>query len=91
MLPNQKLPENLNVIVKMEQKTSKNALCINRAAIQTTETQDEFWVMKMRNDSQVTKTPVVLGLQTDSLIEISSPNIHENDRVIIDGAFGLTD
>jgi multidrug efflux pump subunit AcrA (membrane-fusion protein) len=91
MLPDQKLPENLNVIVQMEQKTSKDALCVNRSAVQTNETQDEFWVMKMLNDSQAVKTRVTLGLQTDSLIEISSSNIQANDRIVLNGAYGLSD
>lgn len=90
-LPDKKLPENLNVIVQIEQNTSEKALCIKRSAIQTSETQDEFWVMKLVNDSLAIKVRVTLGLQNDSLCEITSGNIRPDDRLIINGAYGLDD
>ncbi|MCX6258767.1 MAG: hypothetical protein NTW49_12855 [Bacteroidia bacterium] len=90
-LPDKKLPENLNVIVQLVKKTSVDAMCIDRSAIQTNETQDAFWIMKFMNDTMAVKVPVNIGLQNDSMCEISSPVVRLNDRVIINGAYGMSD
>ncbi|MEO5944860.1 MAG: biotin/lipoyl-binding protein [Ferruginibacter sp.] len=87
---NSLLPENMNLIVRIPVKQSQQAVALPLEAIQTSETQDEFWVMKMVNDSLAIKMPVKTGLQHDSLIEILS-GVNINDRIIVKGAYGLSD
>ena len=57
----------------------------------TNETQTEFWLMKLVNDTLAIRTDIKKGLENDSLIQIISPIIDLNDRFIIDRAFGLPD
>ena len=87
---NQLLPENMNLIVHIPVEQQQNAIALPLEAIQTNETQDEFWVMKLVNDSLAVRVPVTVGLQNDSLREISS-GVGVNDKIIVKGAYGLTD
>ncbi len=87
---NSLLPENMNLIVKIPVKQSQQAIALPLEAIQTDETQEEFWVMKLANDSLAVKVPVKIGLRHDSLAEIIS-GVAINDRIILKGAYGLSD
>jgi len=87
---NQLLPENMNLIVHIPVKQKQNSVALPLDAIQTNETQEEFWVMKLVNDSLAIKVPVNVGLQNDSLREIIS-GVGVNDKIIVKGAYGLTD
>lgn len=87
---NQALPENMNVIVRIPMKQKINAVCLPLAAIQTNETQDKFWVMKLSGDSMALRIPVTVGTQNDSLKEVIS-GIGLNDKIIVQGGFGLAD
>ena len=87
---NQLLPENMNLIVHIPVKQKQNAIAVPLEAIQTNETQDAFWVMKLTNDSLAIKVPVTVGLQNDSLREIIS-GVGLTDRIVVKGAYGLTD
>ncbi|MEP6677426.1 MAG: HlyD family efflux transporter periplasmic adaptor subunit, partial [Ferruginibacter sp.] len=87
---NQLLPENLNLLVHIPVRQKLNAVSLPLEAIQTNETQDEFWVMKLINDTLAVKVPVTVGLQNDSLREIIS-GVEVKDRIIVKGAYGLSD
>ncbi len=87
---NQLLPENMNLIVHIPVKQKQNAIALPLEAIQTNETQDAFWIMKLTNDSLAIKVPVTVGLQNDSLREIIS-GVGLTDRIVVKGAYGLTD
>lgn len=87
---NQLLPENINLVASIPLKQKRDVLSLPLNAIQTNETQDDFWVMKLVNDSLAVRTPVVTGMQKDSLREIIS-GIQPGDKIIVDGAYGLTD
>jgi multidrug efflux pump subunit AcrA (membrane-fusion protein) len=87
---NSLLPENMNLIVRIPVKQTQQAIALPLEAIQTDETQNEFWVMKLANDSLAIKVPIKTGLQHDSLIEILS-GVNINDRIIVKGAYGLSD
>lgn len=90
-LPEQSLPENLNVILRIPYKKSVNTLCITTSAVQTDELQKDFWLMKVVHDSLAVKVPVQTGLRNDSLTEIVSKNISISDNIISKGAYGLSD
>ena len=86
----QSLPENMNVIVRIPMKQKMNAICLPLNAIQTNETQDDFWVMKLSGDSMALRVPVKIGTQNDSLKEVIS-GIKLSDKIIVQGGYGLAD
>lgn len=85
------LPENLNLQVQFILARHSKALLIPKAALMTNETQKEFWVMKIVDDSIAIKFPVIPGIQNDSIIEILSSDLKNGDLVISEGAYGLAD
>lgn len=85
------LPENLNLIVKFISSKNNNSILIQKEALMTNETQDNFWVMKLVNDSLAVNVPVVKGIENEGLVEIVSGNLVQNDQIITEGAYGLPD
>ncbi|MBB3187578.1 efflux RND transporter periplasmic adaptor subunit [Microbacter margulisiae] len=90
-LTNEPLPENLNVIIRFIDLQHHHTLLLPKSAIQTNETQDHFWVMKVVHDTLAIKVPVIKGIENDSTIEILNPVISPSDPIITDGGYGLTD
>ncbi|MBS1756253.1 MAG: HlyD family efflux transporter periplasmic adaptor subunit [Bacteroidetes bacterium] len=87
---NSLLPENMNLIVRIPMMQASQAISLPLEAIQTDETQENFWVMKLVNDSIAIKVPVKTGLQHDSLIQILS-GVNMTDKIIVTGGYGLSD
>jgi hypothetical protein len=52
---------------------------------------DNFWVMKLINDSTAVRVPVTKGISSDDIIEIVSPLFNLTDRIINSGQYGLAD
>jgi len=88
---NQQLPENLNVTVQFVLEKHMNSFLIPRDALMTNEKLNDFWLMKMQNDSLAIKIPVHKGIENDSLVEVFSNELKINDLIINEGAFGLPD
>jgi len=89
-LPHLSLPENLNVIIRFPYRQALNVLCIPKAALQTDELQQEFWVMKVVH-SMALKVPVSIGLQSDSIVEVKPGMLQSGDRIITEGSYELAD
>ena len=85
------LPENLNVIVTFTSMDKKNSTILPKDVVLTNETQDEFWIMKVNQDSLALKVPVKIGITNIEEIEILSPALSKSDIVIQKGSFGLPD
>jgi hypothetical protein len=68
-----------------------NAIALPKSAVITNETESEFWVMKLLNDSMAVKLDIKKGIQTDSLVQVLDPVLSLNDRFITEGAYGLPD
>src|ERR1035437_5236441 len=85
------VPANLNLIVKIQLKTLVNAVALPKSAVATNETESEFWVMKIINDSTAVKLDIKKGIETDSLVQIKEPVLSANDRFVTQGAYGLPD
>jgi len=85
------LPENLNLIVQFINEKHSRSLLVLKEAIMTNETQSEFWVMKIVDKNLAIKVPIIKGIENDSIIEISSPDIIKDDLLINEGAYGLPD
>lgn len=86
-----RLPENLNLTIIFIQEEHKQTNLVSRNSLMTDETQSEFWVMKIINDTLAVRIPVIKGIEDDSVTEISSPLLNKNDLIISEGAYGLPD
>ena len=88
---NLKLPENLVATVQLVKRTKPNTQVVDKSCVLTDETMENFWVMKLINDSTAVKVPVTKGISTDDKIEILSPAFNASDRIINSGQYGLAD
>lgn len=85
------IPENLIATVKVAKSSKTSGYSLPKSAVLADETQTEFWVMKMLNDSIAVKTPVKKGIETNDRIEILSPVFSATDKILVSGNFGLSD
>lgn len=85
------LPENLIALVKIVKCSKNNACTLPKEAVLTDETQTDFWVMKLINDSTAVRVDVEKGIETDEKVEILKPTFTEKDRIVLTGNFGLAD
>ena len=85
------LPANLNAIVKIVKGSKERAAVLPKPAVLSNETQTEFWVMKMINDTIAIKVPVTKGFENNNEVEITVPEFLKSDRIILTGNYGLPD
>ena len=85
------LPENLVATVEITKNGKQHAQVVDKNCVLTNETVDNFWVMKLINDSTAVKVPIVKGISTDTRVEILSPKFSKNDRLVNTGNYGLAD
>jgi hypothetical protein len=85
------LPENLIAKVRVIKSFKGTASSLPKTAVLTDETQTEFWVMKMMNDSTAAKVAIKKGIETVERIEILSPVFAAADKILITGNYGLSD
>ena len=85
------LPQNLNMMIKFVSARHRQAFLVSKSSLMTDETQTEFWIMRVENDSIAVKVPVTRGIAKDSIVEILSPQLDVNDLIIYEGAYGLPD
>lgn len=90
-VPANQLPVNLVAKVAIEKTAKTNAVFLPRPAVLANETQTEFWVMKVMNDTTAVKVPVKKGLETNGQIEIVSPAFTAADQFVLSGNYGLAD
>jgi hypothetical protein len=60
-------------------------------AILGDETQTEFWVMKLLNDSIAIKVNVTKGYENNNEVEITGSDFMPTDRIVLTGNYGLPD
>ncbi len=85
------LPEGLIGSVKLTKLFHPLAQILPKNAILSNETADEFWVMKLINDSTAVKIRVNKGIEGKNTTEVMSPKFLKTDRIIITGNYGLAD
>jgi len=88
---NRPLPENLNMIIKFISEKHRDTFLVSKSSLMTDETQSEFWIMRIEDDSIAVKIPVTTGIVNDSIVEIVSPQLNLHDMIIYVGAYGLPD
>lgn len=90
-MPNEDLPENLNVQVRMVYREDVNAMTVPRTAVQTNELLTKYWVLKLTKDSMAIKHPVIPKLKNDSLVQIESNGLQLGDKVVTEGGYQMQD
>lgn len=85
------LPENLIVKIEVSKNVKGEKQLLLKPCVLSDEMMQEFWVMKLIDDSTAVKVPVIIGNKNDKEIEIISPLFAANDRIIITGNYGLAD
>ncbi|WP_448699195.1 efflux RND transporter periplasmic adaptor subunit [Mucilaginibacter sp. AW1-3] len=87
-----KLPEGANLKVVIPLSDPQQGLAVPVKAVQTDETQEHFWVFKLGADGKAYKIAVKAGkISPDSLQEVQTNQLTVNDKIILDGAYGLAD
>ena len=89
--PVPELPENLAVQIELDRTAPRRVPTLPQAAVLTNETQTEFWVMRLLNDSTAVKVPVQRGPEQAGRVEIVSPDFKPQDRILLTGNYGLDD
>lgn len=87
----QNIPENLIVKVRVIKNSGKNTPSLPKSAVLSDETQTDFWVMKMTNDSTAVKVSIKKGVETNGRVEILSPEFLFSDRILVTGNYGVSD
>jgi hypothetical protein len=88
---NHPIPEKLVAKALLIKSAKSSAPSLPKLAVLSNETQDEFWVMKLINDSTAVKTPIKKGLESGGKVEILSPTFNAKDRIALTGNYGLAD
>jgi hypothetical protein len=86
-----RLPGNMIVTIKLAKSSNEKASVLPKQAVLGNETQTEFWVMKLLNDSTAVKIVVSKGFENNEEVEITNPVFLPSDRIILTGNYGLSD
>ena len=89
--PSHAIPEGLIAKVKLIKVYRSKAQVLPKSAVLSNETEDQFWVMKMINDSTAIRVPVKKGIENGQFIEVVNPVFKPQDRIISTGNYGLAD
>jgi len=85
------IPENMIVKILVDKSLQHKSQIIDRNCLLSDALMNNFWVMKLINDSVAVRVPVSIGNQTHEQIELLSPQFTEQDQIINEGAYGLGD
>jgi multidrug efflux pump subunit AcrA (membrane-fusion protein) len=85
------LPANLIAKVKVIKTARSSTVSLPKQSVLSDETQTNFWVMKLMDDSTAVKVHVTKGLEINDKIEIVSPKFSASDKFLLTGNYGLAD
>jgi multidrug efflux pump subunit AcrA (membrane-fusion protein) len=85
------IPEGLIAKVRLTKVNHAQAQVLPKSAVLANETEDEFWVMKLINDSTAVKINVKKGIENQNTIEVLDPKFSKTDRIITAGNYGIAD
>ncbi len=85
------IPEGLIAKVRLTKVSHAQAQVLPKSAVLANETEDEFWVMKLINDSTAVKVKVKRGIENQHTIEVLEPKFSKKDRIITSGNYGIAD
>lgn len=84
------IPENLIASIKLV-KSVVSGLCIPKTALLANDSQSDYWVMKLINDTTAVKVNVEKGIENEKWVQITAGNISLKDRIVTNGNFGMND
>ena len=90
-LDTERLPGNLIASINLVKSINENAMVLPKQAVLGNETQTEFWVMKLLNDTTAVKVVVRKGFENSAEVEITEPEFKPSDRIVLTGNYGLPD
>ncbi|WP_431294981.1 efflux RND transporter periplasmic adaptor subunit [Pedobacter sp. P26] len=85
------IPEGLIAKVRLTKVSRTQAQVLPKSAVLANETEDEFWVMKLINDSTAVRINVKKGIENQNTIEVLDPKFSKTDRIITTGNYGIAD
>ncbi|HVZ55992.1 MAG TPA: HlyD family efflux transporter periplasmic adaptor subunit [Chitinophagaceae bacterium] len=85
------LPANLIAKVRLVKKQQASSLTLPKAAVLSDESQTQFWIMQLINDSTAVRVPVQKGLEAGGSVQILSPVLTDSARILLTGNYGLPD
>jgi multidrug efflux pump subunit AcrA (membrane-fusion protein) len=85
------IPANLIAKVRILKTAKSNVPSLPKQAILTNEAQTSFWIMKMIDSVTAIKVSVIKGLETGNRVEIISPRLSPDDKILLNGNYGLPD
>jgi len=85
------LPEGLVASVLLTTSSKPNAQVLAKEAVLSDELMKNFWVMKLMNDTTAVKMDIKVGMRNSGEVEILSPQLNTNDRILSEGNYGLGD
>ena len=85
------IPEHMIVKVLVEKQIDTSTQIVPVSCVMTDALMTKYWVMKLMNDTMAVQIPVRIGRQTHGQVEIVSPIFNARDRIISEGAYGLSD
>lgn len=87
---NENIPENLIASIPLI-KSSASGIFVPKTAVLTDDTQSEFWVMRLINDTTAVKTVIQKGIENADWVQLLSTNLSTNDRIVVSGNYGMND
>lgn len=85
------IPENLIVKVRINKSSKRNTISLPKAAVLSNETETDFWIMKLINHNTAIKVPITKGAETQDKVEILSPVLTPEDKILLSGNYGVGD
>jgi multidrug efflux pump subunit AcrA (membrane-fusion protein) len=85
------LPVNLIAKVRIAKTVKAHTISLPKQSVLSDETQTDFWVMKLIDDSTAVKVPVEKGMEINDRIEILKPEFFNTDKFLLTGNYGLAD
>lgn len=85
------IPENLIAKVQFVKKASAKAILLPKEAILTNEVQSQFWIMQMKDSTTAVKVLVTKGIEAGDSVEIVSPHLNPDSKILVTGNYGLPD
>ena len=89
--PDQSIPQGLIAKVKILKSSISDGETLPKSSVLSDETQTNYWVMKMINDSTAVKVPVKTGIEKGDTLQILSPHFSPDDKILSGGNYGLSD
>ncbi|MFB6456881.1 efflux RND transporter periplasmic adaptor subunit [Chitinophaga sp. Hz27] len=89
--PGKLIPENLIAKVRLVKSIKANTMYVPKESVLSNESQSEYWIMKMKNNTTAIKVTIQKGLENGNKVEVLSPPLTTEDKVLTSGNYGLSD